>query len=307
MAGLHRPLYNWKLGFFLTLSTVVLWGALPISLKILLQQMDGYTITWFRMFGSFVVLLGILGVRKSIPSFKGVGAPTLLLLLTASLCLGLNYILYVIGLSHTTPANAQFIIQTAPLFLLFGGLFIFKERFFWIQWVGVFFVFMGFSLFFKDQIQLLVTRFDLYLFGAFLITLSSMAWTGYALAQKQLLVSFSSQGILLVVYGFSGILFLPLIHPKTLLSLPPLHLLMLLFVCANTLLAYGAFSNALAYWEASRVSAVLALSPLFTLIFMRGITSIFPQVVAPEQISSIGIGGAILLIGGSMITSLGKR
>ena len=40
-----------------------------------------------------------------------------------------NYVLYLVALSHTTPSVAQIVIQLALVFLLLGGLIVFRERF----------------------------------------------------------------------------------------------------------------------------------------------------------------------------------
>ncbi len=43
---------NWKLGFGLSLITAVLWGILPIALKVALTELDAWTITWYRFAGA---------------------------------------------------------------------------------------------------------------------------------------------------------------------------------------------------------------------------------------------------------------
>jgi len=45
---MHEISGRWRLGLFLSLTTAILWGVLPIALKGLLQYMDVNTITWFR-------------------------------------------------------------------------------------------------------------------------------------------------------------------------------------------------------------------------------------------------------------------
>ena len=55
------------------------------------------------------------------------------------------------------------------------------------------------------------------------------------------------------------------LNPAGLAGLDGLQLAMLGFCCANTLAAYGSFGEALYHWDLSRVSAVLATAPLFTI------------------------------------------
>ena len=58
------------------------------------------------------------------------------LLIVATLGLAANYIGFLLGLDHTSPANAQVLIQLGPLLLALGGLVVFRERFAPAQWLG---------------------------------------------------------------------------------------------------------------------------------------------------------------------------
>jgi drug/metabolite transporter (DMT)-like permease len=86
----------------------------------------------------------------------------------------------------------------------------------------------------------------------------------YALGQKQLLTVWNSLQVMMVIYLFCALLLTPWVHPLEALQLSPLQGWLLLACCMNTLVAYGAFAEALAHWEASRVSATLAITPLVT-------------------------------------------
>ncbi|WP_163018469.1 EamA family transporter, partial [Pseudomonas viridiflava] len=85
------------------------------------------------------------------------------------------------------------------------------------------------------------------------------------LSQKQLLTVWNSLQVMMVIYLFCALLITPWPHPAQALQLSPLQGWLLLACCLNTLVANGAFAEALAHWEASRVSATLALTPLITL------------------------------------------
>ena len=45
---MHTVSGRWQLGLTLSLTTVFLWGLLPIALKGVLLQMDAVTVTWYR-------------------------------------------------------------------------------------------------------------------------------------------------------------------------------------------------------------------------------------------------------------------
>ncbi|HEY9618649.1 MAG TPA: DMT family transporter, partial [Microcoleaceae cyanobacterium] len=251
---LHHSSGRWQLGLSLALFTASLWGVLPIALKLVLQAVDVYTVTWFRFLISFSLLIAFLAARGRLSELQKLRTARLELLAIATLGLALNYLLFMQGLHQTSPTNSQVIIQLAPIFLALGAIFIFKERYTLKQWIGMGLLTLGLSLFFEDKLRLLVTTSNQYVIGSGLLVLAGLVWAFYALAQKQLLQHLSSQVIMLVIYGGSALLFAPAASPETLLQLTPTQWGMLLFSGFNTFLAYGSFAEALDHWDASRVS-----------------------------------------------------
>ena len=79
----------------------------------------------------------------------------------------------------------------------------------------------------------------------------------------------------------------------------------MLACCLNTLVAYGAFAEALAHWEASRVSATLAITPLVTFASVATAAWLWPDYVQAEDINGLGYSGAMLVVLGSALTALG--
>lgn len=304
---LHSSSGRWRLGLGLSLLTVFLWGILPIALTVTLQVLDVYTVTWFRFLVAFGLLAVYLAVRQQLPELDELRSPALGLLAIAIIFLGLNYLLFLQGLDQTSPANAQVLIQLAAVLFGLGAITVFKERYTLRQWLGLGTLTLGFALFFHEQLQNLITVPNTYLIGSGLLVVAAAAWAIYALAQKQLLQKLPSASIMLIIYGGCALMFTPVATPQTILSLNPLHLGMLLFCGLNTLVAYGAFAEALEHWEASRVSAVLALTPIFTLLSVWVVSSLMPNLIAPERLTALGVMGALLVVSGSMAIALGKN
>ncbi|NJL21013.1 MAG: DMT family transporter [Leptolyngbyaceae cyanobacterium SM1_3_5] len=296
---LHQNSGRWRLGLALALITVSFWGVLPIALTVALQAIDPYTVTWFRFLISFLLLAAFLGLRGQLPTWKILKAARLELLAIATVFLAANYLLFVLGLINTSPANSQVIIQLSPVFLTVGGLMIFKERYARSQWLGLGLLMAGMSLFFNDQLRELAIASPNYLLGSGILVLAAAAWAVYALAQKQLLQQLPSATIMLVIYGGSALLFTPFSSPEQLLDLTPFQWGMLLFAALNTLLAYGAFAEALNHWEASRVGAVISLTPIVTLGAVAIAAQLLPSSIAAEQITRLGFAGAVLVVAGS--------
>jgi len=305
--SLHQNSGRWRLGLALSLLTVFLWGILPIALAVTLQALDVYTVIWFRFLVSFILLSVYLGVRGELPKLRQLHSSSWKLLAIATLMLGGNYLLFMQGLALTSPANAEVLIQLATLLLGLGGLVIFQERYTLGQWIGVSVLSCGYIVFFREQLTNLITAHGTYIFGSSLVVLGASVWAVYALAQKQLLQSLSSPHIMMLIYGGCALLFTPLAKPATILQLNNLHLGMLIFCALNTLIAYGAFAESLEHWEASRVSAVLTLAPIVTLIAVELVAIFTPTLIPAENITFIGFIGACLVVAGSMAIALSKR
>jgi drug/metabolite transporter (DMT)-like permease len=304
---MHRTSGRWKLGLALALITAAFWGILPIGLKLLLTGMDAFTITWYRFAVATVILGSVLMATRRMPAVSALTRHDWLLLGMALLGLVANYILYLLALHHVTPTVNQTVIQLSPMFLLIGGLIVFRERFARRQWLGFAALIVGLLLFFNRRLPELTALSGGFGLGVALLLAASVVWAVYGLVQKQLLKRMSSQQILLVLYVGAVLLLLPLSSPGAIRGLNALQWWMLLFCCANTLIGYGAFAEALEHWEISRVSAVLSLAPLITLTGMWLVEYLFPGVVEPEGLNTLSILGALLVVAGSALSALGAR
>jgi len=302
---LHRPSGRRCLGFGLALVTMLLWGFLPLALKITFAGMDACTITWYRFVAAGVLLAGVLAQRGRLPALRRLPRDAWMLLAVATVLLAANYVLYLLGLHHTNPANSQVLIQLAPVLLALGGLWVFEERFTRRQWVGFGVLVLGLAVFSRDQLRAAAGPGEYYL-GSLLVVVAAAAWAVYGLAQKQLLRWLPSQAIMVCIYTGCAVLLGPLSTPRRLLELDGVGLGMLAFCALNTLVAYGTFSEALVHWEASRVGAVLALTPVTTIAAGSAAHALWPREVTALAVSPTGLLGAGLVVLGSLLTAIGQ-
>ncbi|WP_122846105.1 DMT family transporter [Pseudomonas viridiflava] len=302
---MHISSGRWVYGLCLALLTALLWGILPVKLKQVLQAMDPVTVTWFRLLVSGSLLFVWLASVKRLPSFKLLGRKGRVLVVLAVLGLVGNYMLYLVGLRMLSPGTTQLLIQIGPILLLISSIFLFKERFSLGQGIGLAILLIGFGLFFNQRLVELLTSLGDYTLGVLIVIMASVVWTFYGLSQKQLLTVWNSLQVMMVIYLFCALLITPWAHPAQALQLSPLQGWLLLACCLNTLVAYGAFAEALAHWEASRVSATLALTPLITLASVAIAAWLWPTYVQAEEINALGYGGALLVVLGSALTALG--
>ncbi len=303
----HRTSGRRGLGLALAATTMTLWGVLPLILEIALRRVDASTLVWFRFLVAAALLGAWLAARGELPRLGALARSDRWLLAIAAAALAANYISYLVGLDRTTPANAQVLIQLAPLLLGLGGILVFGERYTRFQWTGFGAIVAGLAGFFASQLSALGSDGGVYRSGVFLIGVASATWAVYGLAQKQLLRALSSQGVMLCIYAGCALVFWPFATPATLYDLSLADAVAVAFCALNTLVAYGAFAAALAHAEASRVSAVLALTPLATLAFSAAGRHWLPGSIAVESLSFASWAGAALVVSGSLLTALGGR
>lgn len=296
---------RWKLGLVLALGTATMWGTLPVALHQVAPTIGPGTSTFFRFFISALLLTPYLIARGQINNQRKLKSPKLALyILLAGLLLTGNYGFYILGLERTSAEATQVMIQLAPMLLLLAGLWIFKESFNRSQWLGFFGFALGLILFFERQISQLLMDFGDYGLGLLFIIMSATFWTGYAILQKFLLNDFKSSETMLIFYWIGSLVFLPLSDFSSMGQLSSLQWAALLFCGLNTLIAYGCFAEAMAHLEASRVSAVIALAPLFTI----AIAQLIPLGDMPiEPLTWLSILGALLVVIGSITTAIAKK
>lgn len=298
---------NWRLGFALSLTTAALWGLLPIALKVVLEAMDAMTIVWWRFAVAMAGLAAFLAWRRALPGLRGAGRAAIGLVAAATLTLIGNFVLYLVALDHATPSVTQVVIQLAPLLLLVGGVVVFHERLAAAQWAGFGVLAAGLVLFFNDRLPELLRPAEGVGLGVALTVAAAVSWALYGLAQKQLQRHFSAQQVLLLIYAGATILLLPTAKPAQIAALDGLQLGMFAFCCANTLAAYGAFVEALSFWDVSRVSAVIATAPLFTIGAMWVVERLGLGLVAAEGLNALSVTGALMVVAGSIACALAAR
>jgi drug/metabolite transporter (DMT)-like permease len=286
---------------------MALWGVLPLVLEAALRILDPITLVWLRFLVAALLLGAWLAARGRLPRLAGLGAGGAGLLALATAGLAANYVGFLLGLDRTSPASAQVLIQAAPLLLALGGITVFGERFTPGQWLGLAAIVAGLAAFFASQLATLGRELEGYLSGVAWIAVAAATWAVYGLAQKQLLRSLSSQGVMLCIYAGCALCFWPWAQPAALAGVSAAGAGVLAFCALNTLVAYGAFAAALEHWEASRVSAVLALTPLATLATSAAAARLLPDSAAPETLSPASWAGAATVVAGSLLTSLAAR
>ncbi|CNF43044.1 DMT family transporter [Yersinia intermedia] len=296
------------LGIFLALTTAVFWGALPIAMKQVLVVMEPFTIVWYRFMMAAIGLGIILASRRQLPSLKLFRQCRWLVLLIVATCglLG-NFIFFSSSLQYLSPTASQVIGQLSPVGMMVASVLILKERMRITQVIGAGMLICGLLLFFNTSLYEIFTRLTDYTLGVALGVCAAVVWVSYGVAQKVLLRRMASQQILLLLYTLCAIALFPMAKPAVIFQLNGWQFACLLFCGVNTLVGYGALAEAMARWQAAQVSALVTLTPLFTLFFSILLALAWPEMFAAPSLNLVGYAGAFVVVAGAMFSAIGHR
>lgn len=281
--------------------TAFFWGFLAIALKVATREVEPITIVWFRFVVAFI-MLAIWQTFKNPSSFKILVKPPWLLLF-AAVALSWNYMGYMMGIHYTTPSNAQLFIQTGPLILATAGFVWFKEKVTRNQIIGFAIALLGFTFFYSDQLSAFFESVGTYKMGILLTISGAIAWASYAVAQKKLVIKHSVDSLNLFLFGFPALIYFPFVNITPLFELHWSWWLLMVFLGANTFIAYTCIANALKYTEANKVSIIIILNPMITFITMGILTKLDVSWVEHERFSFITLVGAILVFAGAILVA----
>lgn len=292
-------------GTLFAITTAVLWGVLAIVLKVSLNSLTPADITWFRFFLAFATLAVYYLIKK--PYYLRILKRPPLLLIVATLCLAVNYYGFIEGLNLTTPSIAQVFIQLGPVLLAVAGFTFFHEKVSWRQVAGLVLVVAGLFVFYKEQLQLIISGKASWQTGIIWILVAAVTWAIYSVLLKVLVLKHPPMQLNLVIFGLPVFLYLPFVNFAHFAGIGIYGWLILLFLGLNTLIAYGLLSLAIQYIEANKVSVILVLNPVLTFALMALIGHSGAKWIAHEQYTMLTITGALIVLGGAILAILRKN
>ncbi len=285
-------------GVLFAMTTAVLWGFLPILMKIALRDFSSGTIVWFRFTFAFFVLLAYLAFKGQKPQSILKQPPVLGVV--AGMCLAGNYFYFLRGIETSSPSNAAILIQTAPILLVLIGVFIFRERFEKKQGVGLLIACVGFTLFYADQ-RSQTLDFSRYTLSNAYVIWAGILWVGYMTFQKTLAGKHGAQLLNLLVYGVAGAVLVLVVQWDEFGGHGWGAWMLMVFLGINTLLAYGCLAEAIRYIPLWLISVIVTLNPFITLVTMHILPKVNPAWIEPEHIGISGYLGAVVAVTGVIL------
>ncbi|RDF03354.1 DMT family transporter [Aggregatibacter aphrophilus] len=293
------------LGFLFALITAMAWGSLPVALKQVLSSMSVQTIVWYRFVTASLVLFILLGYKNKLPQIAKLGYYGWLVVVGVIGLAG-NFFLFNSSLNYIEPSVAQIFIHVSSFGMLICGIFVFKEKLGMHQKIGLVLLLIGLGLFFNDRLDIF-TGLNAYSTGVLISISASLVWVVYGMAQKLMLRKFSSQQILLMIYLGCALVFTPFAEFSQVENLTPFALGCFIYCCLNTLFGYGAYAEALNRWDVSKVSVVITLVPLFTILFAHIAHYIDPTDFTAPELNTISYIGAFIVVCGAILSAIGHK
>ncbi len=293
---------TWRCGVLMACTTSLLWGILPILLKLGLKEFSVETVAWFRFAFAFIAL----GLWLLMRGKTKIGGRLPWVAVLGGVFLAGNYFFMTQGIHLSGPSNAAVLIQLAPLLLTLVGVFAFGETLTKRQLFGVAIAGTGFFLFYKGNLQNSIET-NTYSWAVFNVVLAAVAWVAFMICQKVLSPRYSPQSLNFIVYGVAGLILFPFVEWTQFSQLNTESTVLLISLGLNTVFAYGALAEAVQRISLTLISVITALNPLITLLGMKWLSVYFPGQLAPGEPSAIGYWGALLAVTGVVVVVVQKK
>ncbi len=292
----HEPRIK---GIVFILITTFIWGFQAIIIKLITNLIDVVNIAWFR----FVVAFSFLAIYYTIkkPSYLKILRRPPLYLVIAALGLAINYLAFNYGIKYTSPNIAVLVIQLGPILLGLVGFFFFKEMISYRQAFGFFLAGTGLFLFYLENLNQIDGDTSVFCLGVSLVAISALAWIVFAFFQKVLTKSYPTGQLNLFVFGLPILLLAPFIRLDGFTNLSTLAWMLLIYLGLNTLVAYGFLALAFKYLEASKISVLITINPIITIITTGILTYLEVSWIEPEIFTFKIIATAVLVLSGAIM------
>ena len=197
--------------------------------------------------------------------------------------------------------TSQIVIQTGPIMLAIAGIVIFKEKVNWKQIVGFSIAGMGLFFFYHNKLAEFVHSTDILKAGFYWVFFAAVTWTMYAVFQKKLVKDYSPSSLNIVIYFIPAVLFMPFADFSSLSGLSTGQWGLMIFLGLNTLVAYGSIALAFKYTQAYKVSVIVTMNPIITVVAMSVLAVLEVTWVEAEIMSLNALWGAVLVLAGAVV------
>ena len=238
----------------------VLFSALPIAAKIVLQELSSPAITLARVSGAALLFFAIqrLTIHEPIRQRRDFGRLAYYSLLGVSM----NQLLYITGLTLTTATAAQMLITGGPAVTLLIAILLGKEQATRQKWIGIALAGAG------ALVLVGVASLETGALGNILIVVNMIAYSLYLVSARDMLHRYHPLTVITWLFIFGSVILVPFGLPALIREFPhttpTARLLLLAIILLPTVTAYYLNMWALQHVESSVVSTFVYLQPMLT-------------------------------------------
>lgn len=294
------------LGFIFAFIAAIMWGTLPIAIQQVLPVMNAQTIVWYRFLIAAIGLFCLLSLQHKLWQMPTFHRRDYWFLCLCIIGLSGNFLLFNIALKYIPATTSQVLSPLSSFIMIGAGVLLFKEQMGKHQKIGLGILLIGLVAFFNDRWSDFL-QLNRYFIGVIIACCASAIWTLYGIGQKLLLRKFTSQQILFLIYTSCAVLFTPFAEITQFQALNRFQLANLAFCCANTLIAYGCYAEAINRWEIAKVSAIMPQIPILTIIFSEILMYISPAHFNIAHLNLLSYFGALMVVIGAMFSAVGQH
>lgn len=288
-------------GIALAVVTAALFGSIPIAGKVALAGLSELVVPFLLLALTAALLAVALAVAR--PDILRTLEEPPRLVGSMGLALGLNHVLYYVGLFHTTATSTEVIIQLAPVFLVVLGVAFFDETFGAVKAGGAALAVLGVVVISWNGAPLDELVGSGMLLGNVLVAGAALLWALYAAGQKVANRDHPPQAILVAVYAIGAVVALPLAVAAWPATIPTRALIGVVALALATLGSFGSFAEALEHAPASTLAVVTTTAPLFTIAYVLAAKAWFPSIAPPETLTALTwIGAGLVVVGVGVVS-----
>jgi drug/metabolite transporter (DMT)-like permease len=288
-----------RTGILYMVGVVVLWGIIPILIKIVLRTIDPFSLSFLRLFQGTVVLMLLYWIRggRWRALFQKNGW-----LLIGGIAISINYVLFTLSLNFTTAGAGVLVVQIQVVTLAVLAALFLGERLTAFKIAGMVAVICGVVFVVLPQDTLGDMFSSQYTMGNAMMFVGGVGWGVYALANKTLGRQMGSFHILIPIFGMAtlvtGAVAVTQFELKTAISVKAIAAIVVL----GSLCTGGAFyllSEGMKRLSAALAGTLTSLSPLLSLWLAH--------LILGEEISTAMFVAAALIIGGILVMVYSER
>ncbi|SDK83083.1 Threonine/homoserine efflux transporter RhtA [Modicisalibacter muralis] len=286
--------------YLLLLLTVIIFSG-NILIGKALAELPALTISWVRVFIAMLVMvpIGASQMWRAMPVFKA-HLPSLLGLALTGVAF-FNALIYA-ALKTTSSTNVAILESTIPVVTILFGFALFGERYRAIQWLGVAASLTG--------AVAVVTQGDAnpvdgVAIGDAIMLIAVLTWVGYSLLVKEHMAKFPRYGGLLAMLIIANLALAPLAMLEWLWSgrVPDIGTEQALGLAYlgifPSVIALLFYNSAIGDIGPTQASVFLNLLPVFTMLGA--------WLLIGETITLVQVVGSLVVVGGVLLTTRGRR